>query len=286
MLTDPRLIAIVTTIITLVFTSLIKKIFDKNFLVFKLDTEHKYEERKKVKDTLSKNKVHLLNACEQLNHRLLNLNENHNKKWHHVDGDYQSTGYYFISSIYRIAHVYAQIEIIEKNLIQLDTTIAPKEDLNFVKYLRVYRQVLSDLFLMKGIDGYDDSRETDHLMRGSVDSLARALIKDDGTICDADEFVEKKESYLPKLISICTFFDSISPEEERYRWDRLQTLHYLTLSFLNAYGYDFQVTDNKKFRKIMDHPRKNRILKNYVELLKRAKLGKQKEIRSFIKIAG
>ena len=139
---------------------------------------------------------------------------------------------------------------------------------------------------MKGIDGYEDGRETDHLMRGSVDSMARALIKDDGTICDADEFVENKELYLPKLKSICSFFDSISPEEERYRWDRLQTLHYLTMSFLNAYGYEFQVTDERKFRKIINQPRENRILKNYVELLQRAKLGKQKEIKSFIKIVG
>ena len=225
MFNDPKLIALITTLVTLFLTSIIKKLFDKNFLVFKLETEHRYEERKKVKDVLSKNKVHLLNACEKLNHRLFNLTKNHDKKWHYVAGNYKTRGYYFSSSIYRIAHVYARIEIIERELILLDTTIATKEDLDFVKYLRVFREVLSDLFLMKGIDGYDDGGETDHLMRGSVDSMARALIKDDGTICDADEFVESKNVYLPKLKSICSFFDSISPEEKRYRWDRLQTLH-------------------------------------------------------------
>ena len=67
------IVALLTTILSL----LTKGWIEKKIHVNKLETEHKYEQQKGLKNLLSKNKMQLLNISEQLNHRLWNYIENY-----------------------------------------------------------------------------------------------------------------------------------------------------------------------------------------------------------------
>ena len=68
-----------------------------------------------------------------------------------IDGDYNNpNNYYFQSFVYRILSVYAWMRKIELELIHLDTTIAISDDLNFVKFIRFYGRIFSDIAFFKG----------------------------------------------------------------------------------------------------------------------------------------
>jgi len=234
MLENSIIISIITTIVTLVLTLLVKKHFDKRYHIFKIKSDHNYAERKKVKEALSTNKVHLINACESLNHRFYNFNSNHGKEWHFMSGVFDKPSkYYFNSFVYRVAILYTWVEKIETDLILMDTTIASKEDLDFVKFLRLFKQVLCDATLIKYKEGYDSSKETDHFFTGTINSIANALVKQDGNIMRFDEYNEGLKPLSTKLEPICKFLDSVSPDESRHRWDRLRLLHLSLLCFLN-----------------------------------------------------
>ncbi len=141
-------IPIIASIIT---TLIIKPIADKYLYDFKLESDYKAEQRRKIKDVLSKHKVHLLKSCESLNHRLWNFLNNHPKNWHDVNGDFSNVDKYYIQSfVYRILSVIAWVQIIEKDLIFLDTTISKKEDLMLIKYFRLIEQTFCDLKLYEG----------------------------------------------------------------------------------------------------------------------------------------
>lgn len=81
---DPKiasaLIAAVTILITLFITIFIGERFkrhnEKELHLEKLIDEHKLEEQKKIKESISKNKIQLINAAESLNHRLWNFSSN------------------------------------------------------------------------------------------------------------------------------------------------------------------------------------------------------------------
>ncbi|QSB41860.1 hypothetical protein JTY93_11205 [Pseudomonas hygromyciniae] len=75
--TDPKvqsaLIAAAVTIATLLLRAITKPIWERNFHKFKLESDYTYDQRKKVKEAISKHKVPLLNSAESLNHRLWNF---------------------------------------------------------------------------------------------------------------------------------------------------------------------------------------------------------------------
>lgn len=285
-LLHPAFIAFATTVLTLIGKEPISHYFGKTFLIFKLATEHNYEERRKVKNTLSKHKIHILNACELLNHRLINLTKYNTEKAHFMDGKFlpnEERDYYFSSLIYRFAHVYSRIELCERELVLLDSTIASKEDLEFVKYLRVFREVLSDTTLTRNLQE-NPGQKRDHIYRGRVDQISRSLIESNEEICNETKFTKLFDQYLPELMPLCNFLDSISPEEERCRWDRLQSFHYLIILLLNSYGYDSQTTSKSKFTRLLTEHRESRVLDSFVFILDRAKLHEQKEVKKFKKL--
>ena len=96
------LVAAITSLVTLFLTLMTKNFVEKKLLVFKLDTEHKFEQRKKIKSVLASNKSHLLNACENLNHRLWNFSKPDTYEWLDIKGDFSKPHYYFHSFAYRI----------------------------------------------------------------------------------------------------------------------------------------------------------------------------------------
>ena len=278
-------ISALTSILIFIVGWLIKPAWEMHFHSFKLQSDYQYEQRKKQKEVLSKYKVQLLNSCEDLNFRLHNFDTNYQKQFHCVDGDYLSQGYYFRSFIYRFISVYAWISIINKNMMFLDTTIATNEDLNFLKFLRLFRRLATDVGLF-GTLKYDDSKQTDHFFINILDTMADAMIIQDKEIPRVYQYSEFNNNYsilMPTFRPICSFVDGISPEEERPRWDRLKVIHIAITAFLNSYGYAFQKTNKTQLRALINNPRTIRFKQPFSQMIEISGLSRQKELRKIIK---
>lgn len=276
-------ISIGVSVITFILTNYFKNYFENKLLKRNLETEHKFDQQKKIKEVLAKNKVHLLAACEELNHRMWNFANNYKFGWLDVKGDYQTEQYYFHSFVYRFLAVFAWIKKIQKEMIFLDTTIASEKDLEFVKFLRVFPELFCDLSLLEGRDANGEFA-IDHYFKNEFILFPDCLILEDG-IKSYSDFKKELPEIKDSLNSLYLGFDGISPIENRKRWDRLHFLNLTLIIFLNNYGYDFQKTDEYSMLQAITNPKTSIYLKKYCVLLKQYHLDKNKEVKRFKRIA-
>jgi len=179
------LISICVSILTFLVTNWLKNYFENKLLQRNLETEHKFEERKKIKEAIAKYKVHLLTACEDVNHRFWNLSSNHNKDWIKINGDYGKEHYYFHSTVYKLLCLYFWVGKIKKEMIFLDTTIASNEDLEFIKFLKFFPNVMCDLTFIVGKDA-DGDYAIDHFFRTNFELLPDCISEKEGPKSYAD----------------------------------------------------------------------------------------------------
>ena len=277
----PVLISTVTTIIVFFLTLLTKTFIETKILRSKLDTEHEFDQRKKIKEVLARHKVHLLTACEDFNHRMWNFSNKYQENWLKIEGDYFNKHYYFHSFVYRHLIVFAWTKKIQNEMIYFDTTIASKDDLEFVKFLNVFPRMFCDLTFLEGINA-DGNKSEDHFFRNEFDLLAGNLITETG-VKSFSTYLEDLKSIGDKLKKL--FFDGLSPNESRKRWDRLHFFHLTVLMFLNNYGYDFQITNSKKLKNVLTKPKTSDFLINYFNFLNEYHLNDNKKIKELNKIA-
>lgn len=278
------LVAAITSLVTILLTLCTKNAIEKKLLIYRLNAEYKFEQRKQIKNVLGKYKGRLLVACENLNYRLKNCHNEDHFDWLKVDGDFNNPGhYYFHSFAYRILSVYAWMHIIEEKLIHMDTTIASKEDLDLIKYMRFYCRIFSDLAFFKGLE-YDHFFQHDHLFRNNLEELYQNVSLGD-EVYSFNYYVEKLTKKPPeKLISFLELLDGTNPFEKRLRWNWFQILKLINISFLNAYGYDYQQTPDEKLKLEINKPQRSVAYQNFIQLLVEHKLEDQKEIKILIKL--
>lgn len=260
-----------------------KNYIDTKILRSKLDTEHKFNQRKQIKEVLAKYKVHLLTACENFNHRMWNFSKNHHEGWLHIDGDYLNKHYYFHSFVYRHLEIFAWTKKIQKEMIYLDTTIAGREDLEFVKFLNVFPRIFCDLTFLEGSNA-DGNKTDDHFFRNEFDLLADSLITSNG-LKSFSEYQNELNTIGTNLNRLFSFFDSLSPTEDRKRWDRLHFFHLTVIMFLNNYGYDFQITNDTKLKEVLTIPKRSNFLNKFFNFLNEYHLTNNKQIKTLKKIA-
>ncbi len=280
------LISVVVSFITFLLTIVIKNYFENRLHKRKLETEHKFNQQKMIKEVLAKYKVHLLTSCEDFNYRMWNFSENYSKRWHFIsekDNDYSKHHYYFHSFIYRFLSVLAWIKKIQKEMIFIDTTLASKNDLEFIKFLRVIPQLFCDLQFVEGKNA-DGTYATDHFFRDKLNLFPDVIISENG-IKSYSEYIENLNDTQKPLYELYNWFNGISPDENRKRWDRLYFLHLIVIIFLNNYGYDFQKTDKNKLKQVLATSRKQVNMSDFFELLSEYKLDENKEIESLIKLS-
>lgn len=279
----PAVISAVTTVIVFFLTLFTKRYIDTSVLSSKLQTEHTFEQRKKIKEVLAKHKVQLLTACEDLNHRLWNFASTHEKKWIAVNGSYKTEHYYFHSTIYRLLCVFAWIKKINKEMIFLDTTIASKEDLDFIKFLELFPNIFCDLTFIVGQNA-DGDYAVDHFFRTHFELFAD-IVTSNNKVHSYAEFKDSLSTTYGQIQELYEYIDGISPNENRMRWDRLHLMHLTLLVFLNCYGYDFQQTNDTKIKQVLTKPKTSSFLNNYFKLLKEYRLDNNKEVKRLRKIA-
>lgn len=272
-----------TSILTLILSLAFKPFIDKVSKSYQLHIEYQYEQRKKIKDTISKYKIHVVNAFDNLCGRLSNLANNHAMQWHTVSGDFKKIeSEYFQTTIYRILYLFSWIKIIEDKLVFLDTTIADKEDLYFLKYLKATKRVIQRQILTYNLQSQDESSK-DVVFRDSLDEMCLWMIKGE-EVMTFPEFRENIAEKLPHFKILCEFIDGISPEENRRRWDRLYCIQILGLSFLNSFGYDFQKTAKEKMIARFTKHKKHEIYGNFIQHIQKYELHEEPEMKKSIEI--
>lgn len=282
------IIAVITSISTLLISFLFKPLIEKKTHLSKVEIDHEYEQRKKIKEVLSKYKMHLINSADSLRGRLNNLSYRFAANQHKVEGDFQNQEKsYFQSTIYRILRFYAWMMIIEKKLIYLETTIASTNDLNFIKYIKAMKRTLQRDAMVKGIQERENVSE-DMIFRDNLDEMCQWLIRGD-EVMNFSEFKANSDQNQAKIEQICKFIDGINPLEDRRRWDRLYCLHLVIISFLNSYGYDYQVESEKDIEDLISRIKKTEIFPNLILHLKRYRLFEDveaKRLRDILKKYG
>lgn len=263
------IIAAVTSLVTVIF---IKPSIDKSFLKFQLKQNYIANQSKKVKEHIAIHKGRLLKSAELLNNRLKNFAKNYNEQWLIRSGDYNTNSHYFDTTVYRFLSFFAQIKLLEKDLIYLDTTISQKNDLRMLKYFRLFHEIMCDVDLFEGFK-YDKNYQTDHFFTTPFYNLSNNIIIEN-KVMELDEFLDKKEQILPQIISVYEFFDSINPGEQRLRCERLKAFHLILMAFLNEYGYDFQKTPKNKYKDLKARIGEYKLLLNLEHMVKKFKLQK------------
>lgn len=286
-MTDPKIIAALisaaVSVVTVLLSFLLKTWFERNFVVFKLEAEHRYDQKKKIKEVIAKNKTSLLDAAESLNHRFWNFSINYVKEWHTTEDFADLSRHYYLASFaYRILSFFAWVRRIETQMVFLDATVAPPADINFIKFLRALNQVMCDTVLFKGLD-YDDFYARDHFFKNNFNHMCECFWKDESMLSYAD-FKNNSDKCLEYFTPMLTMLSGVGPNEQRLRWDRLQALHYLLIMFLNAYGYDFQHTSPEKIKKLVENsPRPNKTISNLRSMLEEISLAKHKEVKKVLR---
>lgn len=270
------LIAAAVTLFVLVLQVFSKPLWERYFHRFKLEVEYKNDQRKRVREAISKHKVPLLNAAEYLNHRLWNFSDNAHLAWHVANGrSVMQDKYYLQSFCYRFLSFFALCSKVDLDLVFLDSTESTKKDLEFLKYLRFCQQFFCDAGIFKGLN-YDDSKDTDHFFGDDFRVLISKMDRDDGLISFSEFRKRINEKEFKRIVN---YISGISTDRTCKRWHALNGFHFALMSFLNDYGYDFQKTKKTKVLELAKRLPRNLLIKNIEGFAERISLNKNKSLR-------
>src|SRR5690554_4545564 len=166
-----------------------KFIYERYSLSYRLSKEFEFEQKKKLKEEIAKNKTHLLNSIEALNHRMWNFSQNVNENWHkktEEDWFKDEEQYYINSFLYRfLCFIHWTIRT-ESDTVSVDTTIASKADITYLKWIKTFKDIFTDTDLLKELN-YDRARNTNHFYKNDLIGYTKLLIENNRVI-DFDEF--------------------------------------------------------------------------------------------------
>lgn len=274
------LISASTTIALFIVKGIFTPLWNKYYLVYKIKVEHNYEQKKKIKDAISKYKMSLLDSAESLNHRLWNFSGNCTKGWHNFsDTDILNDKYYLQTFCYRFLAFYAWCIKFERELIYLDITLSDKNDLCFVKYIKTMQNIFCDASMLDGT-GYNNEHATDHFFKDELIIMVDNMYCDTGVITFS-EFKKKNDMDYEKVRN---YISKIMNDKSCNKWQLVNCFHYILMAFLSRYGYDYQKTGLLKLFKLHRSEPKNKLISNFKQLVTNAKLNKCREIKKSIAI--
>lgn len=281
----PTFMAALVSAFVTVFLFILKGIFtplwSKYFLVYKIEVEHSHEQKKKIKEAISKYKMPLLDSAETLNHRLWNFSGNCSKGWHNLDSNKVLADQYYLQTFcYRFLAFYAWCLKFERELIYLDVTLSDEKDLSFVKYIKTLQNIFCDASMLNGT-GYDNEHDVDHFFKDDLVGMVEKMFSSSGGIITYSEFKERHEIDYKK---VCTYISTVANDKSCNKWNLINCFHFILMAFLSTFGYDYQKTGWIKLYKLRCSEPKNKLIKNLKFLLNKSKLGNSKEIKRSLAI--
>ena len=276
------IISSLTSFIIFVFSWIFRMIYERGYLSHKLKKEFEFEQKKKLKEEIAKNKIPLLNAVEELNHRLWNFSQNIGDNWHKVSEKEwcEPSKYYIKSFVYRFLVFLCLVIKTEKDTISVDTTIADSSDILFLKYIKTFKDIFTDADLLKDLD-YDKSCDTNHFFKNDLIGYSK-FVYVDNQIIDFDEFILKFTTDYSSLLKVIEYFANIQDDDTDKNLNVLRCTHLLLINFLNKFGHSYQKTDKRKINNITKfYKSKIKIKTGFLEFIKKSKL--ENEMQSMIK---
>jgi hypothetical protein len=275
----------VTSIIVLLLGWLIRILYERNSLKFKLKKEFDFEQKKKLKEEIAKNKIHLLNSAEELNHRLWNFSQHVGENWHKIDkADWlKPTKYYINSFVYRFLIFIHWIIETERKTLTVDSTIADSDDILYLKFIKTLKDIFTDVDLFKGLN-YDCSHDTNHFFKNDLIGYSKSVLENE-RILDFDDFREKRQNEIGSITKVFEYFAKIENDNNDKNLNVLRCTHLLLIRFLNIYGHDYQKTSDEKIKTITSKYKQEILIKeNFEEFVKKSKIDdKMKSILKQIK---
>lgn len=262
---------------------IIKFWYEKYSLNYKLRREFVFEQKRKFKEEISINKVGLLNIAEQLNYRLWGFNYSVKEYWHNIDKEnwFKGTQYYLNSFLYRLLLFIHLIVKTEKDTLTIDTTIAEKEDILYLKYIKTLKNIFSDARFLKEL-GYDGNDNTHHFFKDDLETYSELVTKN-GRILSFSEFKNSLRNNFDEFQIVIDYISKIKDSDEDVVLNTLRCLHILIIHFLNKFGHDYQKTEKKKLDELLKfYSHKIKVKQGFGEYLERSKL--KSEFRRSLKI--
>lgn len=280
---DPKVIAAIVASITSLIVTLLtlatRNPLEKRIILFKVDLEHLYEQKKAIRDSVTNRKQQLLTFAIQLNDRLANFSQNYSKGWLNVDGwgDYlhrkqngNFTHPYIISFVYRIGVLYALIWGLEKSVVHFDTESASEKDMALLSYVSIFQHVFTDCHISVGIEQEHTLESRPHLSNTELRRLAEYCM-DDGNVIDYDVFIKKAQEDFTPVLPLFVFLNGVNPESDaELKAQRLQLLHLVLMCFVADFGYAHQSLEATNVEKWVKKYSNNRLFGYLTEVYKRA----------------
>lgn len=244
------IISSLTSTFVFIIGWIIKIIYERNSLRYRLKKEFEFEQKKKLKEDIAKNKIPLLNIVEEFNYRLWNLNENIDKNWLKITQEQWNAmeKYYTRSFVYRFLVFIHWTLKTEKDTISIDTTIADKNDILFLKYIKTFKDFFCEPKLLSDLN-YSNSTSSHHFFKNDLNGLSKIVIENERVI-DFDEFSEKTKNDYNKLNKVIRYFSEIKNEDTDKNLNVLRCFHLIAISFLNEFGHSYQKTDKNKIKEL------------------------------------
>lgn len=240
--------AVATTLLAIVSSPLRYKI-EKRALEHKLKAEYEYEQRRELRQLIGRHQGRMLEAAEAWNNRMNNLYDHEAEGRLEVQGRYDEPNYYLWSTAYRFLTLCSLARQFEAQAFYIDVRIAQQSDLDFVKFAKAFRWLMTDLALVEGLE-YEPWEGTDHFYNDRFRGICDSFRKEDDVLSLAD--FEEQAPTDPNLRQVLAFFDGLQAAEPRLRWDRLVALHLFVMAFLNAFGYDMQYSSDADLARAVD----------------------------------
>ncbi len=265
----------VIPVFTFILGLIAKVVYEKYTLNYKLKVEYTFEQKKKLKEEIAKNKTALLNATEELNHRLWNFSQHISTKKYNVSQSKWFVGeqYYINSFIYRFLKVLDLIIKTENDTISIDSTIGSKiadeNDIIFLKYIKTFKDIFTDKDLISQLP---IQVKTTHFYKNNLFGYANH-IRNNGNVLSFEDFEEVLKGNYLKLEKVITYFTKIENDNNDCSLNVLKCYHLLAINFLNKFGHDYQVTKEDKIKKIIDKYKSEvKITKEFKEFVIKSKL--------------
>ncbi len=283
---DIKVQVVIISSITSIFVFLIgwffKIFYERNSLRYKLRKEYEFEQKKKLKEEIAKHKMPLLNITEEFNHRLWNFNENIDKNWHQINKQEweERTKYYTRSFVYRFLVFLHWVLKTEKDTVSIDSIIADKNDILYLKYIKTFKDIFSEPKLLSELN-YLNGNNQNHFFKNDLIGYSKWVIEGDRVI-DFDEFSDKTENEFDELEKVINYFSNIQNDNNDKNLNVLRSFHLLIISFLNKYGHTYQKTDNTKIKELADiYKGKIKIKKGFESFIEKSKL--ESELKGILK---
>jgi len=243
---------VLLSIATLVVGAFLKWIFDIINIDFKLRNEYRFSQGKKIKESLSRTKTPLINACDEMSKRLWNFSTNITQNWHNIDESLwcDKEKYYLRSFVYRFLTMMYWIQEAEDAVYQLDFSVADKRDNSYLKYLKTMKHFFCDRELLNDLN-YPAGSVGKHFYKDEIFKYVE-FIKKDGKPIRFQEFEEKFRKDYSDIREVVLYFKNIEQSKDNCNYNIIQGFHLFLICFLNDFGLEYHATSRNEFRKLIN----------------------------------